>query len=226
MNAGRAPTPEVRALCLDFDGTLAHFTGDFGAFADDLRVELGLLQCDLNRFSPELLKALASEGAVTLRGALTATLGGLEQALPDDLGAVAARAVTAYTAQVALLPGALALLTFLRARGLPLALVSNGPADMQRDALHAVGVSGFFSCVLVSGDAAVGVRKPHPRIFEQACRALETPPENTLMVGDDLHADLRGARVAGMQAVGVGTTGNPESVPDLCALTRWLAARL
>jgi putative hydrolase of the HAD superfamily len=226
MNAGRAPTPAVRALCLDFDGTLAHSTGDFGAFADGLRGELGLLHCDRNRFSPRLSEALASEGAVTLEGALAATLRALEQALPDDLGAVAARAVTAYTAQVALLPGALALLTFLRARGLPLALVSNGPADMQRAALRAVGVGGFFSCVLISGDAAVGVRKPHPRIFERACGALETPPENILMVGDDPHTDLRGARAAGLQAVGVGVRGEPEGVADLWALKGWLAARL
>src|SRR5690606_36341265 len=93
------------------------------------------------------------------------------------------------------------LLERLWARGVPLALVSNGPVDMQRAALRALGFEKYFRAVLVSGDRDVAARKPAPRIFSLACVGLETVPEETLMVGDDLEADVRGAVDYGLQAV-------------------------
>lgn len=231
ISAGDPPSnpqsnPVIKAVCFDFDGTLAHFTGDFEVFADGLRTDLGLILCELNCFADRLSEALLAGCAVTLVSALSATLEALELRVPDDLEQLAAQAVSDYSRQIRLLPGALELLESLRASGVPLALITNGPADMQRAAIRAVGIEGFFERVLISGDPEVAVRKPHPRIFELACGALETPPAHTLMIGDNLHADLGGALAAGMQAVGVGTTGEAEGVTDLCALTRWLAARL
>lgn len=216
----------IKAVCFDFDGTLAHFTGDFEVFVDGLRTDLDLVLCELNCFADRLSEALLARGAVTLVSALSATLEALEQTRPADLEEVAARGVAAYAAQVALFPGAHTVLAFCRARGLPLALITNGPADMQRAAIRAVGVESFFERVLISGDPEVAVRKPHPRIFELACGALETPPSQTLMIGNNPQADLQGARTAGLQVLGVGAAGEAESVPDLRALRRWLDARV
>ncbi len=140
------------------------------------------------------------------------------------------QALKAYSAQVALLPGAREVLELCEQRGLPLALVSNGPDDMQRAAVQALGLEHFFRSILVSGDRDVGVRKPNARIFGLACTGLETLPERVLMVGDDLEADVRGALAYGMQAVYLGGANvrdeGLEAVPDLSALHRWLEARL
>ncbi|ADI15638.1 HAD family hydrolase [Truepera radiovictrix] len=215
----------TRAICFDFDGTLAHYTGDFAAFVAGLRAELSLTQCDMRGFGESLSQHLRAEGAVTLRSALEATLAGLEQRPPPDIEEVATRAVAAYAAQVALRPGAREVLAMCAQR-VPLALVTNGPEDMQRAAVRAVGLEAFFRTILISGDRDVGVRKPHPRLFDLACTGLERRPEETLMVGDDLHADIEGALVYGMRAVYVGGDGGEgfDAVPDLFALHKFLEA--
>jgi putative hydrolase of the HAD superfamily len=142
---------------------------------------------------------------------------------PPDLAALVQRAVTAYAEEVSLLPGAVEALDFCRARTIPLALASNGPEDMQRAALRAVDVEGYFQAVLFSGDRDVAVRKPHPRIFALACAGLESVPEEVLMIGDDLEADIAGARAYGMQALLVGSeAAGVDSVADPRALASWL----
>lgn len=49
--------------------------------------------------------------------------------------------------------------------------------------------------VVISED--VGIRKPRPEIFEAVLEALGTAPEETLHVGDNLDADVRGAAALG-----------------------------
>lgn len=53
--------------------------------------------------------------------------------------------------------------------------------------------------VAVSHD--VGYLKPHPRIFEYALDEMGLRPEETAMVGDNLRADVGGAKALGMVAV-------------------------
>lgn len=218
----------IRAACFDFDGTLAHFTGDFGAFVDGFRIDLGLMQCDLKGFGERLSAELRREGQVTLGGAVGATLEALEQRPPHDLAQLVARAVDEYSAQVVLLPGAREVLTFCAARNVPLALISNGPEDMQRAAIRAVGIESYFKSILISGDRDVAVRKPHPRIFGLACAGLESLAEEALMIGNNLSADVQGALGAGMQAVYLGSEAGEgyDAVPDLVALKGWLRVRL
>lgn len=171
----------IRAICFDFDGTLAHFTGDFSLFVDGFRSELMLTPCDFDAFSEILSGELRREGPVTLYSAARTTLERLEQHPPEGLEGLVTHFLDEYSAQMALLPGALDVLNFCRDRELPLALVSNGPEDMQRAAVRTVGLEGYFNCILVSGDPDVAVRKPDPRIFKLACEALSSQPEETLM---------------------------------------------
>lgn len=67
------------------------------------------------------------------------------------------------------------------------------------DLVRALGLSGLVEGVLTS--ARVGVRKPHARIFQQALQLARVPPEEALMVGDNLDADVRGPERVGMRAV-------------------------
>ena len=56
--------------------------------------------------------------------------------------------------------------------------------------------------------AEVGVAKPDARIFEFALRALGVEPENVWHVGDDLNADVAGAKGASLTAVWLNRRGN------------------
>jgi putative hydrolase of the HAD superfamily len=92
-------------------------------------------------------------------------------------------------------------LSILRDRGLKLALVSNtflpGFVLDKHLALH--DLLEFFPVRIYS--SAVGVCKPHPRIFKAALQELGVNPENALFVGDVVRKDIRGAQRMGMRAV-------------------------
>lgn len=90
----------------------------------------------------------------------------------------------------------------LRARGLPLAIVSNAAdnANVQR-IIDNHNLRPYFDPIVVS--AAVGVRKPNPRIFDPVLSAWGIPPAGIVMIGDTLGADVLGARNAGMKSVWV-----------------------
>jgi HAD superfamily hydrolase (TIGR01549 family) len=87
-------------------------------------------------------------------------------------------------------PDALETLQALRARGVPLAVVSNWQSGLRHFCAE-LGLADYFDHVLSSAD--LGVQKPDRRIFLEACARLGIPPERTLHVGDtDL--DVRDAR--------------------------------
>jgi HAD superfamily hydrolase (TIGR01549 family) len=89
-------------------------------------------------------------------------------------------------------------LAAVRARVGPLALITNGPVDTQREKLAATGLDRIFEVVLVSGE--VGVAKPDERIFELALRALGVEPRVAWHVGDSMVSDVAGAHRAGLGA--------------------------
>lgn len=219
--------PVIRAVCFDFDGTLAHFAGDFAGLVDGLRQDLGLTPEDAERLALLRTQAERRGGPLTFADTVRAALTGLELPVPEHLEASAARVVRDYSAQTALLPGAEDVLRLCRELSLPLALVTNGSSDMQLAAVRAVGLEGYFRRVVISGDAAVAVRKPHPRIFELACEALEVAPEETVMVGDNLEADVSGALNCGLQAVYLGSVSGPDYVtlPNIGAFGTFLQER-
>lgn len=108
------------------------------------------------------------------------------------------------------LPGARETLAALRARGLPLALVSNSglsPGASLRRLLQGWDLSSSFTAQVYSDE--VGAWKPDARMFEAAVTALEVPAAEVLFVGDTAETDILGA-----QAFGIGLTalvGGPSA---------------
>jgi putative hydrolase of the HAD superfamily len=80
-----------------------------------------------------------------------------------------------------------------------LAVVTNGPSDLQRRKLAVAGLEARLPLVFISGE--VGYGKPDPRIFEHALSKLGIAPDEALMVGDRPNLDVAGARAAGVHAV-------------------------
>ena len=116
------------------------------------------------------------------------------------------------------------LLESLRDRGLKLGLVSNAfdPGWLLHRDLEQMGIQQRLDFSVFSSE--VGMRKPHPAIFERALEALEVDAERALFVGDRLYEDVRGASDVGMttvQALWFRADENPYGAePDHQAFTQ------
>jgi putative hydrolase of the HAD superfamily len=77
-----------------------------------------------------------------------------------------------------------------------LGVVSNFYGNLE-GILSAEGLRAHFSVVADSG--VLGVEKPDPKIFLHAARALDSRPEECVMVGDSVPRDVKGAAAAGMR---------------------------
>jgi putative hydrolase of the HAD superfamily len=95
----------------------------------------------------------------------------------------------------------------LRERGVRLGVVSNWDSRLP-SILDGLEITGLVDVVVVS--AVVGVRKPGARIFELALERLGARPEATIMVGDSLPDDVKGAAGAGLSPVLVDRSGAPS----------------
>lgn len=93
----------------------------------------------------------------------------------------------------------------LAATGLPLAIVSNNngtaPEQMTEYGVCQVGSGPLPSVAAIVDSTLEAVSKPDPAIFTPAIDALGIAAENIVYIGDTVHADIRGAANAGMQAV-------------------------
>lgn len=97
-----------------------------------------------------------------------------------------------------LLEGTLELLEYLK----PLYrmhIITNGFKEVQYRKLEKSGIFSFFETITTSEDA--GVKKPHKKIFEKALKDGSATPAESLMIGDNLEADIIGAIEMGMSAV-------------------------
>jgi HAD superfamily hydrolase (TIGR01549 family) len=197
-------------VLLDLDGTLAHADG-WGEWLAELREALGVPSPSAAPFDAALTRAVGGDGALTLATACRAALAGTprrsEGAGAPPLEVVVAEATRSYARRARLLPGASELLDDLEALALPYAIVTNGPVDLQRAVVERLGLAQRARAVIVSGAPDVAVRKPHPKVFWLACTALGVQPGDALMVGDDLHADIRGAHRFGAATCWIAPDG-------------------
>lgn len=88
--------------------------------------------------------------------------------------------------------GAEELLDTLKSRAIPVAFITNGFTQMQRDKQKKLGLSRYSPIMVVSDEC--GVAKPHPKIFQTALDLIQSKPEKTLMIGDSLTSDGQGAK--------------------------------
>jgi putative hydrolase of the HAD superfamily len=98
----------------------------------------------------------------------------------------------------------------LKARGLTVAICSNWDWCLDRHLVHN-GIADLLDAVVCS--ATVGVRKPHPAIFELLLDRTGADPGETLFVGDNWHDDVLGAQGAGLTPVHIVRSGECRT-PD------------
>jgi putative hydrolase of the HAD superfamily len=109
--------------------------------------------------------------------------------------------------------GLVAAVTELRARGVPVVVVSNSEGQLQT-LFDNLGLGGAFDLVIDSH--IVGVEKPDPRIFAPVVERFGVAPAQVLHLGDTWATDVVGARAAGLQVGLVDPFGHYDGqYPDV-----------
>lgn len=78
-------------------------------------------------------------------------------------------------------------------------LITNGFDDIQTTKMTSAGIIHHFDVIITSETA--GYRKPDPRIFELALQRAGAEKHHSIMIGDNLKADIGGARDYGLDTV-------------------------
>ena len=105
----------------------------------------------------------------------------------------------------------------------PLGLITNGPADVQRQEIDTLGIEVYFSNIFIEGEMGEG--KPAKGVFDRAAQAVSCEPAECLMVGNSYGHDICGALNNGWHAVWIrrdtdvppsaeGETSRPEELPE------------
>lgn len=130
--------------------------------------------------------------------------------VPFDL-ALAQRCSADYTryrtANLALFPGVVEMLTELRALGCKIGVVTNGFSSTHNEKIDKAGLRPYVDTFFLADE--MKMVKPDPEIFRFACRTLASEPANTAMVGDLYHRDIVGALEVGLFTVLVDVHATP-----------------
>ncbi|HXW84568.1 MAG TPA: HAD family hydrolase [Candidatus Binataceae bacterium] len=109
------------------------------------------------------------------------------------------------------------LLVALKRAGLLLGLVTNGASNVQRDKLQGLGLASAFDAIAISGET--GARKPAVAAFAPVLEKMSVGPDCVWHVGDNLAADVAGAKAAGLVAIWINRNGRvrqeTDPTPDL-----------
>jgi putative hydrolase of the HAD superfamily len=97
-----------------------------------------------------------------------------------------------------------------------LGLVTNYPdGPTAREVFRKFGFESIFESLVISGE--VGYRKPRRIIFDEALTELNVLPEEAVMVGDTVLADVVGPKEIGMKAILIDEDGSKRDkhhLPD------------
>ena len=97
-----------------------------------------------------------------------------------------------------LFDGATTVLGYLQQK-YDLHIISNGFKESTLKKLEVCELNCYFQNIIISED--VGVNKPDKAIFEYALDKASALKEESIMIGDSIEADIRGAQAYGMKAI-------------------------
>lgn len=211
---------DVRLLSLDAGNTIVFLDhracADLVASAlaravreDEIERAEGIAKKRLD--AKQLLPPLDDKDITPAWGAFMATLVQIATGVDDEQAATCARLLWREHRRFNLwrkVPdGLVAAVTELRARGVPVAVVSNSEGQLQT-LFDNLGLSGAFDLVVDSHH--VGVEKPDPRIFHPVVERFGVAATTVLHLGDTWATDVVGARAAGLQVGFVDPFGHYE----------------
>ncbi|WP_127128223.1 YjjG family noncanonical pyrimidine nucleotidase [Pseudoflavitalea rhizosphaerae] len=98
-----------------------------------------------------------------------------------------------------LFPYCMEILSYLKGKGYVLHLITNGFEKTQYSKITYSGIDHFFAEVITSEGS--NSLKPHKEIFDYAFQRAKALPEHSIMIGDSIEADIKGAINAGIDQV-------------------------
>ena len=101
-----------------------------------------------------------------------------------------------------LLEGGMDILDTLKDR-YKLHIITNGFEEVQQKKMIGSGIHEYFETITTSEEA--GVKKPHPQIFQIAIDKSGANISRSVMIGDNLEADIIGAHQFGLQVIHLGS---------------------
>jgi len=90
--------------------------------------------------------------------------------------------------------------------GHKLGIISNGAGDQQLGKLRRAGILEYFTVTAFPEDTGFG--KPHPSIFQEACRRAGEDPRDCIHVGDDLINDIHASNAMGIRPIWIDRVGS------------------
>ena len=210
----------IEAVLLDYGHTLIYFderphSALLGAYekinrllADTLEREVPAAQVMIEKVSQavdaEIQRDYAAgrEEEVEIAAIYDVALRGIGLALePAVIERVMELEQEGWLNSVHIGPDVVSTLEALQAQGLRLGLVSNAAylPRLMKAQLAALGLARYFAGITFSSE--IGVRKPHPAIYQDALVKVGVEPARTLFVGDRVREDVQGPKSLGMRAV-------------------------
>jgi putative hydrolase of the HAD superfamily len=104
-----------------------------------------------------------------------------------------------------LMPYSHEILSYLQTKGYLLHIITNGFKEIQDQKMNYTDLRKYFKLIVTS--ESVGIPKPKTGIFEYALKSVNARKKESLMIGDDLEADILGAKKFGIDQVFLNTKG-------------------
>ncbi|MCQ2975872.1 MAG: YjjG family noncanonical pyrimidine nucleotidase [Bacteroidales bacterium] len=98
-----------------------------------------------------------------------------------------------------LVEGAEQTLKTLKDLGYKLYVITNGFLEVQKRKMRNSGIEHLFEASIISDEA--GALKPSKQFFDYAFKTTGVSPNETLVIGDDIEADIAGAIEYGLKCV-------------------------
>ena len=89
-------------------------------------------------------------------------------------------------------------------------IITNGFEEIQTKKMINSNIYHYFEKVITS--ESVGVKKPNPKVFNYALQMVKATPNECMMIGDNLEADIQGAINCGIKAIHYNSE-NSNSIP-------------
>lgn len=221
----------VRAVLFDLDDTLLDYTGaaehcwtaacahgaraglDPAALADKVHEVRRWFWSDPDRHRRERTNMVRAWTKIAARA--LEDLGG---ASPELAAAIAEDFASRRERGAVLFDDARPCLDALRARRIPLGLVTNGDAGMQRAKLARHALEHDFDVVVIEGEFGTG--KPDPRVYRHALAELGVAAADAVMIGDNFEWDVAGALAVGIAGIYIDRAGKGVPAGASVAPTR------
>ena len=114
--------------------------------------------------------------------------------------------------QTKLIDGTVETLTYLKAKGYQMHIITNGFKEVQHAKVKNSGLSDFFGRVYISEE--IRTTKPHRPIFEHALKSSNALKKKSVMIGDSWEIDIVGAQRFGMDQIMFLNNGQ-NKIPEL-----------